>query len=85
MAIETEELIISEVQYKTYLTYQRLKKDLTYLVQRELIVYKNEEKRFKITPRGLQVRDMYAKLDELLIRNPPHKMMNTSEYLVLFP
>jgi predicted transcriptional regulator len=47
--IENEELTFSEIQFKTYLTYQHLKRYSTYLVHHELISYVNEDRRFRIT------------------------------------
>jgi predicted transcriptional regulator len=56
-----------DIQIKTHISYRHLKKYLTYLVENEVIVYKKDEKRFRITQRGLHILDMYAKMDELLI------------------
>jgi predicted transcriptional regulator len=83
-AIEAEELTITEIQYKTY-TYQHLKKYLTYLVGHELIIYRVEENRFRITPRGLSALDMFAKLDELLIRGTLYKVIKSPECFSPFP
>lgn len=85
-AIDMDGTGISEVQFKTYISYRHLKKYLIYLIQQELLVYKIEEKRFRITQRGIRVLNTFAKMDELLNRNPPQKMMDTSENtLPLFP
>lgn len=81
-AIETDGATISEIQYKTYVSYQHLKKYLAYLVQNELIIYTKAEKRFRITQRGFHALDMYTKMDELLVRRTLHKMMNRSEYSI---
>jgi predicted transcriptional regulator len=58
----------SEIQFKIHISHPRLKKYLTHLVQSELIVYVKQEKRFRITQRGLYVLDTYAKLEKLLSR-----------------
>ena len=84
-AIATEELTISKIQYKTYITYQHLKKYLTYLVQEELIIYKSQEKRFKITQRGLYALALYTKMDRLLVRNMSHKNMEPTQCFSSFP
>jgi len=62
-----------------------LKKYLTYLVQNELIVYRKEEKRFRMTQRGICAADMYAKMDELLGRKTQHNVTKTIKYVTSFP
>ena len=84
-AIDADGATIYEIQFKTYISYQHLKKYLTYLVQNELIVYRKEEKKFRITPRGLYAVDVYTKMDELLRRKTLHNTMKTTEYVTLFP
>lgn len=59
--IEINGATISEIQFKTYISYQHLKKYLTYLVQNELIIYTKAEKRFRITQRGFHALDTYIK------------------------
>jgi predicted transcriptional regulator len=78
-AIDINEATIYEIQFKTYISYQHLKKYLAYLVQNELITYKKDEKRFKITQRGIYAVDLYAKMDELLGRKILHNVMKTSQ------
>ena len=80
--IETDGATLSEILFKTYNSYEPLKKYLIILVQHELIAYRKEEKRFRITQRGLHALDTYIKIDELLIRKTLHKR---SEYFVSFP
>ena len=53
------------------------------MVQIRLIIYEREEKKFRITQR-LHALDIYAKLDELLVRNISHKVIN-NEYFTSFP
>ena len=79
-AIETNELTISEIQNKTNITYQHLKRYLIDLVGHDLIFYKKEEKRFRITPRGCHVLDMYTRLYEMLVRNTSHSFIKSPEY-----
>jgi predicted transcriptional regulator len=84
-AIDLEGTSISEIQFRTYITYRHLKKYLIYLVQQELLVYRKEDKRFRITHRGVRVLLTYIKMDELLVRNSSHEMAKTSEHFTLFP
>ena len=63
-AIDTDGATIYEIQFKTYISYQHLKKYLAYLVQNELIVYRKDQKRFRITQRGIQALDLYTKMNE---------------------
>jgi predicted transcriptional regulator len=75
----------SEIQIRTHISYRHLKKYVTYLVQNEAIVYRKEEKRFRISQRGVRVLDTYTKIDELLIRKTMHEMEKTPENAVPFP
>lgn len=81
-AIGTGGLTISGIQSKTDISYQHLKKYLTYLVQDELIFYRKEENRFRITLKGLHALEIYIKLDELLVRKTPNKVL---EFISEFP
>jgi predicted transcriptional regulator len=84
-AIEIDGATISEIRFKTYVSYQHLKKYLTCLVQNDLIFYTKTERRFRITQRGLHALDMYTKMDELLVRNTSHKNMETTQHISSFP
>jgi predicted transcriptional regulator len=75
----------NEIQIRTHISYRHLKKYVTYLVQNEAIVYRKEEKRFRISQRGVRVLDTYTKIDELLIRKTMHEMEKTPENAVPFP
>ena len=59
---------ITEIQFKTYLSYNILKEYLVNLLQCDLIEYIEGERTFKTTPKGMQVLQTYNKMDELLIR-----------------
>lgn len=59
---------IYEMQFKTDISYQHLKKYVTYLVQIGLITYNKEEKRFRMTDHGVHALYTYVKMDELLVR-----------------
>lgn len=84
-AIDTDGATINEMQFKTCISYQHLKKYLTYLVQNELIVYRKEEKKFRMTQRGIHAVDKYTKMDELLGRKTRHNKTKTIEYVTSFP
>lgn len=59
---------ITEIQFKTYLSYNLLKEYLLHLLQCDLIEYAEGERTFKTTPKGMQALQMYIKMDELLVR-----------------
>ncbi len=84
-AIDNGEATISEIQSKTYVSYPSMKKYLTILVQHDLIAYSREEKRFRLTQRGIHVLDTYAMMDELLVRKTTHKVTKEPYYFVSFP
>ena len=84
-AIDTDGSTISKILFKTYFSYQPLKKYLIFLVQHDLVVYRKEEKRFRITQRGIHALDTYTKMDDLLVRKTLHKIMIRSEYFDSFP
>lgn len=63
---------ITEIQFKTYLSYNILKQYLVHLLQNDLIEYLEGERTFKTTPKGMQALQMYNKMEELLILN--HKI-----------
>jgi predicted transcriptional regulator len=84
-AIDTDGATISEVQFKSLISYQYLKKYLRLLIQHELIIYIKEEKRFRITQLGLHALDTYTKMDNLLVRKTLLKTIKKSEYLASFP
>ena len=84
-AIETDEATISEIQFKTYISYRDLKKYLTFLIQHDLISYGKGEKRFGITQKGIQALDLYTKMDALLVRKTLHNVMKATEYIASFP
>ncbi|MGH9950459.1 MAG: winged helix-turn-helix domain-containing protein [Nitrososphaeraceae archaeon] len=59
---------ITEIEFKTYLSYSVLKEYLVNLLHCDLIEYMEGERTFKTTPRGMQALQTYNKMDELLIR-----------------
>jgi predicted transcriptional regulator len=60
---------ITEIQYKTYLSYNLLREYLLHLLESDLIEYIEGERTFKTTPKGIQVLQVYNKMDELLVMN----------------
>jgi predicted transcriptional regulator len=59
---------VTEIQFKTYLSYNLLKEYLVHLLQCDLIEYMEGERTFKTTPKGMQAMQTYNKMDELLVR-----------------
>jgi predicted transcriptional regulator len=60
---------VTEIQFKTYLSYNLVKEYLVQLIQCDLLEYIEGERTFKTTPKGMQVLQTYNKMDELLVRN----------------
>ena len=58
---------ITEIQFKTYLSYNILKVYLVHLLENDLIEYIEGVRTFKTTPNGMQALQVYNKMDELLI------------------
>jgi predicted transcriptional regulator len=58
---------ITEIQFKTYLSYNILKEYLVNLLESDLIEYIEGERTFKTTPKGMQALQVYNKMEELLI------------------
>jgi predicted transcriptional regulator len=61
---------VTEIQFKTYLSYNVLKEYLVHLLQCDLIEYIEGERAFKTTPKGMQVLMTYNKMEELFIKTP---------------
>ena len=59
----------TEIQYKTYLSYSILTEYLVHLLQCDLIEYIEGERAFKTTPKGMQVLQMYNRMEELFVRS----------------
>jgi predicted transcriptional regulator len=58
---------ITEIQFKTYLSYNILKEYLVHLLENGLIEYIEGERTFKTTPKGMQALQVYNRMEELLI------------------
>jgi len=61
---------ITEIQFKTYLSYNILKEYLVHLLQCDLVEYIEGERAFKTTPKGMQALMTYNKMDELFVKTP---------------
>jgi predicted transcriptional regulator len=61
---------VTEIQFKTYLSYNILKEYLVHLLQCDLIEYIEGERAFKTTPKGMQVLMTYNKMEELFVKAP---------------
>ena len=61
---------MTEIQFKTYLSYNILKEYLVHLLQCDLIEYIEGERTFKTTPKGMQVLMTYNKMEELFVKTP---------------
>jgi predicted transcriptional regulator len=58
---------VTEIQFKTYLSYNILKEYLIHLLENDLIEYIEGERTFKTTPRGMQALQVFNKMDELFV------------------
>ena len=61
---------MTEIQFKTYLSYNILKEYLVHLLQCDLIEYIEGERTFKTTPKGMQVLMTYNKMEALFVKTP---------------
>jgi predicted transcriptional regulator len=59
---------VTEIQFKTYLSYNILKEYLVHLLQCDLIEYIEGDRAFKTTPKGMQVLMTYNRMDELFVK-----------------
>jgi predicted transcriptional regulator len=58
---------VTEIQFKTYLSYNILKEYLIHLLENDLIEYIEGERTFKTTPKGMQALQVFNKMDELFV------------------
>jgi predicted transcriptional regulator len=61
---------VTEIQYKTYLSYNILKEYLVHLLENDLVEYTEGERAFKTTPKGMQFLQVYNRMDELFVSAP---------------
>ena len=57
---------MGQIQYETYISYNKLKAYLTFLVQHKLIEFIKEEKLFRITESGINALTIFDEMDKLL-------------------
>ena len=60
----------TEIQYKTYLSYNILTEYLLHLLRCDLLEYIEGERTFKTTSKGMQVLMTYNKMEELFVKSP---------------
>jgi predicted transcriptional regulator len=58
---------VTEIQYKTYLSYNILKEYLVHLLENDLLEYIEGQRMFKTTPKGMQFLQVYNRMDELFV------------------
>jgi predicted transcriptional regulator len=63
---------VTEIQFKTYLSYNILKEYLVHLLQCDLIDYIEGERAFKTTPKGMQALQTYN--SELFVKTRQDKL-----------
>ena len=59
----------TEIQYKTYLSYNILTEYLVHLLQCDLLEYIEGERTFKTTPKGMQVLQMHNRMEGLFVKS----------------
>ena len=60
---------ITEIEFKTYLSYKLLKEYLVHLLQYGLIEYIEGERTYKTTPKGVQVLISYHMMEEMYVKS----------------
>jgi predicted transcriptional regulator len=55
----------TKIMYSAFLSYQQLKEYLTTLQENDLIEYKEGERAYRITHKGMQLLQLSNKIDEL--------------------
>ena len=61
---------LTEIQLKTYLSYNMVKEYLLQLRLSNLIEYTEGDRTFKTTPKRMQALQMYSRMDALLVKEP---------------
>ena len=60
---------ITEIQFKTYLSYNLLREYLKILLENDLLEYIEGERSFKTTPKGMHYLEVYNRMGELVVQN----------------
>jgi predicted transcriptional regulator len=58
---------MTEIQFKTYLSYNILKEYLVYLLENDLIEYIEGERLFKTARKGMHFLTLHNRMEELLV------------------
>jgi predicted transcriptional regulator len=61
---------VTEIQYKTYLSYNILKEYLVNLLENDLLEYIEGERAFKTTPKGMRFLQVSNRMEELFVSAP---------------
>jgi predicted transcriptional regulator len=56
----------TKIMYKSFLSYAQLKEYLTMLLENELLEYEETLQNFRTTEKGLQLLQLYNKIDSLI-------------------
>jgi predicted transcriptional regulator len=67
---------ITEIQFKTYLSYNLLREYLKILIENDLLEYIEGERSFKTTPKGMHYLEVYNRMGELVVQNTFGKRTN---------
>ena len=57
----------TEIQFKTYLSYNLLKEYIIMLLEKDLLEYLEGERSFKTTPKGIQLLHVCNDMEELMV------------------
>lgn len=61
---------VTQIQYKTYLSYNILKEYLVNLLENDLVEYIEGERAFKTTPKGMRFLQVSNSMDDLFVSAP---------------
>src|SRR5207247_7715301 len=71
----------TEIQFKTYLSYNLLKEYLIMLLEKDLLEYIEGERSFKTTPKGIQLLHVCNEMEELIFVKKLENITIISIYL----
>lgn len=61
---------VTQIQYKTYLSYNILKEYLVNLLENDLLEYIEGERTFRTTPKGMRFLQVSSSMDDLFVSAP---------------
>ena len=64
---KTSKAIQAKIMHRVYLSYPQLKEYLSLLLENALIEYKQLERVYIITPRGLRFLEIYKELNDVVV------------------